>query len=71
MDKEQRPQLELNVIANRVIKIAYYSRIGLEEALADLRFIRTATKDAHISALAGSAALVAELYLKQAKGETK
>jgi hypothetical protein len=44
---------------------------GLLEAISDLRFIRTATKDAHIAALAGSAALVAELYLKQAKGETK
>jgi hypothetical protein len=44
---------------------------GLEEAISDLHFIRTATKDAQIAALAGSAAAVAELYLKQAKGGTK
>ena len=44
---------------------------GLLEAICDLHFIRTATKDAQIAALAGSAALVAELYLKAAKGETK
>jgi hypothetical protein len=53
----------------RLDKARKEMQIGLQEAISDLNFIRTATNDAQIAALAGSAALVAEAYLKQAKGE--
>jgi hypothetical protein len=42
---------------------------GLQEAISDLNFIRTATNDAQIAALAEAASAVATCYLKQAKGE--
>jgi hypothetical protein len=42
---------------------------GLTEAISDLNFIRTATNDAQIAALAEAASAVATCYLKQAKGE--
>ena len=43
-------------------------RIGLEESIADLDFIRSAAKEADIAALAEAASAVARLYLSQAKG---
>ena len=43
--------------------------VGLTEAISDLNFIRTATNDAQIAALAEAASAVATCYLKQAKGE--
>ena len=42
---------------------------GLEEAIADLDFIRSAAKESDIAALAEAASAVASLYLRQAKGE--
>jgi len=43
-------------------------RIGLEESIADLDFIRSAAKESDIAALAEAASAVASLYLQQAKG---
>jgi hypothetical protein len=45
------------------------TKIGLEEAIADLDFIRNAAKESDIAALAKAASAVASLYLRQAKGE--
>ena len=45
------------------------TKIGLEEAIADLDFIRNAAKESDIAALAEAASAVASLYLRQAKGE--
>ena len=41
---------------------------GLQEAIADLDFIRSAAKESDIAALAEAASAVASLYLQQAKG---
>ena len=42
---------------------------GLQEAIADLDFIRSAAKESDIAALSEAASAVATCYLKQAKGE--
>ena len=45
------------------------TKIGLEEAIADLNFIRRHAKESDIAALAEAASAVATCDLKQAKGE--
>jgi hypothetical protein len=70
MDKELYRAYKFN--ADRIVWLANHlllAEVGLQEAISDLNFIRTATNDVQIAALAEAASAVATCYLKQAKGE--